>query len=136
MKTNLRTLIQTAVCAIVALTLSAQADDKKPDPTGTWTWTQQGQNNQARTTTAKLKLDGEKLTGSVSGRQNETPITDAKINGDEISFTVTREFNNNKIVQKYTGKISGDTIKGKVDTDRGGQSQSRDWEAKRDTTKK
>ena len=32
---------------------------------------------------------------------------------------------------KYTGKVSGDTIKGKTERERDGQTQSRDWEAKR-----
>ena len=37
-----------------------------------------------------------------------------------------------KVVSKYTGKVDGDTIKGKVETKRGDQEgRSRDWEAKR-----
>ena len=53
--------------------------------------------------------------------------------GEEISFQVSREFNGNKIVQKYHGKISGDTIKGKIESPGrdGGEARSRDWEAKR-----
>ncbi len=135
MKTKLRSFLHVTVCALVALTLSAQADDKKPDPTGTWTWTQQGQNNQSRTVTAKLKLEGEKLTGTVSGRQSDTAIENGKIDKDEISFTVTREFNNMKLVSKYTAKISGDTLKGKISSERNGQTQSRDWDAKREAAK-
>jgi len=138
MQTNLRTFIQTAVCALVALTLPAQAQDKdkKADPTGTWTWSTTGQDGTARTSTAKLKLEGDKLTGTVSGRQNDTAIENGKVAGDEISFSVTREFNNNKITQKYAGKISGDSIKGKISFEREGQAQSRDWEAKREAAKK
>ena len=136
MKTNLRTLLQIAACALVALALTASAQDKKPDPTGTWTWSTTGQDGTARTTTAKLKLEGEKLTGTVTGRQSDTAIENGKIAGDEISFAVTREFNNNKITQKYVGKISGDSIKGKISFDREGQAQSRDWEAKRTVEKK
>ena len=117
-------------CLLFALT--AQAADKKNDPTGSWTWSTPGRDGNARDVTAKLKLDGDKLTGSISGRQNDSPIEDAKINGDEISFKVTREFNGNKIVQKFSGKISGDTIKGKIESEgRDGQTRSRDWEAKR-----
>src|SRR6266567_3038296 len=93
-------LIQTTVALVLALGVAAQAADKKPDPTGT-----------------------------VSGRQNDTPIEDAKLNGEDISFKVTREFNGNKIIQKFAGKISGDTIKGKIETDRNGENSSRDWEA-------
>ena len=53
------------------------------------------------------------------------------LKGDEISFSVTREVNNNKFTSKYNGKISGDSIKGKIGTERNGQALSRDWEAKR-----
>jgi len=54
-----------------------------------------------------------------------------KIKGDEISFTVTREFNGNKRTMKYNGKITADAIKGKTEFERNGEAQSRDWEAKR-----
>jgi len=45
---------------------------------------------------------------------------------------VTREFNGNKFVMTYTGKLSGDSIKGETKFERGGEEQSREWEAKRD----
>jgi hypothetical protein len=49
---------------------------------------------------------------------------------------VTREFNGNKVVMKYSGKVSGDTIKGKSESQRDGQPQTRDWVAKRDPAAK
>jgi hypothetical protein len=82
--------------------------------------------------TLNLKLEGDKLTGSMPGRNNtETPIADATYKDGELSFTVTREFNDQKFTTKYTGKISGDTIKGKIESERGGQKRTTDWEAKR-----
>jgi len=138
-------LFQAVTCAILALggAPQGQADDKKIDPAGTWTWSVPGRNGgQARQSTLKLKLEGEKLTGTLTapGRQGgqgrETAIEEAKLKGDEISFKVTREVNGNKIIAKYTGKISGSTIKGKIETERNGQTQSRDWEAKREADKK
>jgi hypothetical protein len=108
----------------------ARADDKL-DPTGTWKWSVTGNNGQTRETTLKLKLDGDKLTGAIVGRNNETKIDDAKYKDGEVSFSVTRERNGQKFTTKYKGKVSKDTIKGKIDTERNGQTQSRDWEAKR-----
>ena len=58
-------------------------------------------------------------------------ITDGKIAGDMLTFTVTRETPNGKFTTKYNGKVEGDTIKGKIAMDRGGQTTERDWEAKR-----
>jgi len=139
-------LITAAACALLALTAvtQAQAQDKKADPTGTWTWSMQGrQGGTPRVSTLKLKADGEKLTGTLStpaGRQGgearETAIKDGKVKGDEISFSVTREFNGNTMTSKYNGKVSGDAIKGKMEFERNGETQSRDWEAKRVTEKK
>jgi hypothetical protein len=53
------------------------------------------------------------------------------LKGDEITFSTTREVNGNKMTSKYSGKISGDTIKGKMEFERNGEPVSRDWEAKR-----
>ena len=135
MERNLKSIVHWAVCLIFALSVLARAEDKKADPTGTWKWSFTGQNGQTRETTLKLKLDGDKLTGTISGRGGETAIAEAKVKGDEISFQVTREFQGNKMTQKYNGKLSGDTIKGKMEFERDGQAQSRDWEAKRETEK-
>ena len=136
MQRTLTSITQLAVCLLLTLNIAARAaDDKKADPTGTWKWSITGQNGQTRETTLKLKLDGDKLTGAISGRGSETPIADAKIKGEEISFQVTREFNGNKVTSKYSGKVSGDSIKGKMEFERNGQSQSRDWEAKREAAK-
>jgi hypothetical protein len=144
MKLNLLTPLRTtAICAFLALgaLLPAHAEDKKADPAGTWTWTTPGRDGaEGRKTTLKLKVEGEKVMGTVSmagrdGQARETEITNGKIKGDEVSFDVTRENNNNKITTKYMGKVSGDMIKGKAETERDGQKRSRDWEAKREVKK-
>ena len=137
MQRILPTLIRTSACLVFALGIAANAaDEKKVDPTGNWTWNVPGRDGTPRPTTAKLKLEGDKLTGTVSGRQGtDTAIEEAKLKGDEISFQVTREFGGTKFVSKYTGKVSGDTIKGKIATERDGQTTSADWEAKREVAK-
>jgi hypothetical protein len=144
-KNTVKSLVQLGLCAIFALGFlgAAQAQDKKADASGNWTWTRPGRNGGADVKmTLKLKVDGDKVTGKITspGRQGgdpvETDIKDGKIKGDEISFTVTREFNGNTMTQKYNGKVTADAIKGKIESERNGQPQSRDWEAKRETDKK
>jgi len=138
----LASLTQIVTCAILALGAVVRAQDKKADPTGTWTWTTPGRNGGPdRKSTLKLKVEGDKLTGTLAapgrgGQSNDSAIADGKLKGDEFSFTVIREFGGNKITVKYNGKISGDSIKGKIETERNGQTNSRDWEAKRETEKK
>ena len=125
----MRRLIVAAVAVfLVGLVSSAQAAE---NPTGTWKW-ETNFGGKARENTLKLKLDGDKLTGSMLGRDNqESPIENATFKDDKVSFTYTREFNGQKFTMKYNGTVKGDTITGKSDFERDGQSQSRDWEAKR-----
>ncbi len=139
----LASLLTAVTCAVLAFTAVAQAQEKKADPNGTWTWSQPGRDGGSpRVSTLKLKVEGNNLTGTLTtpGRQGAEPratnIEKGTVKGDEISFTVTREFNGNKFTQKYNGKVSGDSIKGKVEFDRNGETQSRDWEAKRAAEKK
>jgi hypothetical protein len=113
--------------------LAQAADDKaKPDPTGTWKWSTTF-NDQKRETTLKLKLEGDKLSGVVLGRDNaETKIDDAAFKDGTVSFAVTRERNGQKFTTKYKGKLDADTIKGTAESERDGQTRSREWEAKRE----
>jgi len=134
-----KTLIQLALGAVLALGFigSTQAQDKKADANGTWTWTTPGRNGGPdRKMSLKLKAEGDKVTGKLSapargGEVRETEIKDGQIKGDEVSFKIVRQVNGNEMTTKYHGKISGDTLKGKVEFERNGESQSRDWEAKR-----
>jgi hypothetical protein len=120
------------VVAFVVLPGLVRAEDE-PNPTGTWKWSATW-GGQTRELTLKLKLEGDKLTGCRVGRDGkETPIADATYKDGEFSFTYTREREGRKMTSKYTGKVSGDTIKGKIEFTREGQTRSRDWEAKRAT---
>jgi hypothetical protein len=117
---------------VLGLVSQVRAEDKKADPTGTWKWSVTF-NDQTREMTLKLKLDGDKLTGTMPGRNNtETAIENGTFKDGQVSFSVTRERNDQKFTTKYTGKLEGDTIKGKSESERNGTAQSRDWEAKRE----
>jgi hypothetical protein len=118
-----------AAVGVVSLVLVDAAT--AADPTGTWKWSVTF-NDQTREQTLKLKLEGDKLTGALVGRNNqETAIGDATFKDDTVSFTVTRERDGNKFVTKYTGKVEGDKITGKTETERDGQKRERDWVATR-----
>jgi hypothetical protein len=109
-----------------------KADTKKGDPTGTWKWETEF-NGQKRTSTLTLKLDGDKLTGEMPGRQGAaTKIEEGTFKDGEISFTVTRTMGDNKFVTKYTGKVDGDTLKMTAESERNGEKTKREIEAKRE----
>ena len=117
----------TALLVLIGLVNVVRADDA----TGTWKWTSMFGNNSIEST-LKLKQEGDKLTGVYVGRNNtESPIEEGTIKDNMVNFKIVREFNGNKFTMKYSGTLSGDTIKGKTEFERDGQAQSRDWEAKR-----
>jgi hypothetical protein len=124
-----RLVAAVVVVALVALAVPVLGAE---NPTGTWKWTTTF-GGQSRDSTLKLKMEGDKLSGVYVGGQSntETPIEEATIKDDIISFKVTRERNGQKSTTKYSGKLAGDTITGKSERDRDGQAQSSDWVAKR-----
>lgn len=109
------------------------------DPTGTWKWTQPGrQGGPGFEQTLKLELKAGQLTGTLLGAQTpmgqvpDVAIGDASFKDDAVAFTVTREFNGNKITTKYAGKLAGDTITGSTERPgRDGNVMKRDWTATR-----
>jgi len=118
-------------CAVIAALVLIAGVLRADDATGTWKWTSTFNNNTVESS-AKLKQEGDKLTGVYIGRNNtESPIEEGTVKDKVVSFKVVREFNGNKFTIKYSGTLSGDTIKGKTSFDRDGQAQDRDWEAKR-----
>lgn len=135
MQKTIKSILQLTACLALTLALNANAEDKKIDLSGTWKSSFTNQDGQVRESTFKLKAEGEKLTGTASGRNSDIAIDEGTIKGDEITFKVTREFNGNKMVIKYTGKVSGDTITGKSESERDGEKRSRDWVAKREAVK-
>jgi|SRR5208282_3326984 len=144
--------IQPSICLTTALLILAitgptvRAGEPAVNPTGTWKVTVVTTNTQARPAaqTLKLKLDGGTLTGTFSynssptvngkARVSELPITEAKLQGDEISFNFSHPpaaGNGPNANYSYQGKISGDTIKGTFTTEWTGQTRTRGWEAER-----
>ena len=111
------------------------------DVTGKWTFEAPGRGgNPGRPTTITLKQDGAKLTGSVPGMGRggadvpPSEITDGKVDGNKVSFSVTREFNGNKMVTKYEGTVAGDEMKLKITRDTQNGPQTNEVTAKRSTT--
>ncbi len=59
-----------------------------------------------------FKVDGGKVTGNTSNQMmGETPISEGKIEGDDLTFVVNASFNGNAFKLSYKGKVSGNEIK-------------------------
>jgi len=99
---KMRMVVMGVLCAVMAFAA---------DVTGKWTaetTTQRG----TQTSTFDLKADGSKLTGTVTGgRGGPVEIADGKVNGDKISFKVTRTMQDRTFVTMYEGTVAGDEIK-------------------------
>jgi len=59
------------------------------------------------------------MTGTYSFRNNETPISDLKVEGDQISFKVTRTFNDQERTMEFKAKLDGKTLNGELVTQMG-----------------
>jgi len=131
--------------AIFAITFVVRA----ADITGKWTAQVAGRNGNNQEMTFQLKADGSNLTGTVAGgggggrrgggggggaAAGPRQITDGKIDGNNVSFTVKTEFNGQTRETKYTGTIDGDTLKLKETRQGRNGEQTRDIAAKRSTT--
>jgi hypothetical protein len=77
------------------------------DVSGKWRAEFTSPDGTPRVNTFTFQVDGDKLTGTVAGVQDETPIKDGKVTGDTISFTADRPFG----TFTYKGKVGVDEIK-------------------------
>jgi hypothetical protein len=118
-----------AVFAACFLAAAAYAGD----PTGIWQWTNKGHGDHVMKAALKLELKDGQLTGSLSSHRSETAIADASFKDDVVAFTVTREFHDQTVTIKYSGKLDGDTITGTIESPGrdGGAPMTHDWTATR-----
>jgi len=115
--------------SVIFLLLLAAVAVFAADVSGKWVAQMPGRGGETREATFTFKVDGDQLTGSVSGRRGDMPISDGKIDGDDISFTQVMEFNGNQMKMLYKGKVSGDEIK--FTRQREGAERSVEFTAKR-----
>jgi len=94
-----------AVLAVFALTALAA------DVSGKWVAQVPGRGGQTREVTFTFKVDGDKLTGTMSTPMGEREISEGKVSGDEISFSMVMSFGGNEVRMLYKGKVEGDQIK-------------------------
>ena len=141
--------LTTATLAFVGLVWSSHlgtaTETSAIDPTGTWKIARINPDTKSKAgseQTLKLKVENGKLTGSITGRSStngkvrsfEWAIKETKLQGNDVSFTVTHapvigEGPDSTTV--YEGKITGDIMKRKLEMEFNGQTFKRDWEANR-----
>jgi hypothetical protein len=107
--------------------LAGAAD--KVDPIGTWKCEYEI-NGQQLTATLTIKMDGDKLTGTMSWPdQKGEKLKDAKLKESTLTFSAVRKFMGNEYPLDFTLTIEGDKFKGKSAAQSG---QEFDIEGKRE----
>jgi hypothetical protein len=117
--------------AAFALSLAFAGAVMAADISGKWTAQVPGRGGEPQETTFNFKVQGTTLTGTMSTQRGEAQISDGKVEGDKVSFTVVRNFGGNEVKLLYKGSISGNEIKF---TREGGQGPAREFTAKRAVT--
>jgi osmotically-inducible protein OsmY len=91
------------------------------DISGTWKGTAETPNGTVERTFV-FKVDGSKLTGETESNMfGKSTIEDGKIDGDNISFTITVKVQGNEGKVNYKGTVDGDQIKFKAEIPAYGQ---------------
>ena len=97
------------------------------DISGNWKATAEGPNGTMERTFT-FRQDGSKVTGkTVSSFVGESAITDGKVEGNTVTFTIDVKFQDQEMKLNYKGQISGDTIKFTVDAN----GNTIEWNAKK-----
>ncbi len=119
-----RVLISMAALLVLLATAVYAADI-----TGKWVAQVPGRDGGTREQVFNLKADGATLTGTIGGPQGDTPITEGKVDGNNISFAVVREMGGNTVKMLYKGVVAGNEIK--FTTQREGSDRTREFTAKK-----
>ena len=119
--------MKTILIAGILLTISLCA--QAADLAGKWSGDVPGRGGATAPATFTIKVDGEKLTGSMTGAQGELPLQEGKVSGNQLSFSTTIDAGGNSIKILYKGTLSGDQLK--MSREREGSGQALEFTLKR-----
>ena len=134
MKSQLTSAVSVCVfAAALALNLTAAEEAKKKSPLeGIWKWDFTMPDGGKVSPRVKFRIKEDELTGTSRFRPgSEAPLTNIALKGSQVSFDVVREYEGETVATHYSGKLSGDIIKGKVTSKSNGEEQSYEWLATR-----
>ena len=125
-------VVATVVAACVGAVGPARADDKG-DLTGTWEWIVH-RGGKAGVAAVKLKREGDRITGVMHGRSGkDMKVENGTFKDGQVSFEVPAvNPDGSKMVHRYNGKLTGDTITGTAEIEIFGRTKtSGKWLAQR-----
>jgi len=100
------------------------------DAAGTWHWTLTTSTG-IRDYVLRLDQQFQEISGRVNIKGQEIPIHNARLIGDQLSFTFRDKTDKQNAVMRLNGRISNDTIQGNVEVQAGPLKGSHSWTARR-----
>ncbi len=126
MFTRLQDMLRLMLGIMCILVAAAYAGPFGIDVTGTWDVSVTSQEGTAHPTIA-LRQNGEKITGTYSGKMGDSPL-EGSLKGSDIRLTFTLKFQDVSYTVTYTGTVTENAMQG---TARFGNAGTGDWSAKR-----
>lgn len=119
------TCIAIAVFALVPFNARLAAQTAV-DPSGTWqreyVW-----NDVSVEEVIRLHLEGAKVAGTLLRNDESHEIKDGTLKGDDLSFSISSDYQGTAWTARYTGIVSGNEINGTVVVEAGDQSWDFEW---------
>lgn len=99
-----------AVVLVLQWAAGAGSLGARADVAGAWNMTYTTREGVKMASTLTLKMEGEKLTGTISSPRGTIALDEVSVTGDEIAFAIIRVGFGDKIRIDYTGTVKGDTM--------------------------
>jgi len=100
------------------------------DVAGQWRWSVPTKTGE-REYLLRLSQKYQEIDGFVRSKERETPVSDARLSGDKISFTVKGEVDGRAVVMRFSGRVNKYTIEGTAEIEGGPASGQHSWIARR-----
>jgi hypothetical protein len=75
---------------------------------GKWVGDVNTPDGQSISLTLNFKVDGDKVTGTITGPTGDVEITEGKLDGETLTFVLSVDAGGQQLVFKCTGKLDGD----------------------------
>jgi hypothetical protein len=97
------------VLTIAFLAMAVVPAASAADVAGTWKASVETPNGTFESTFV-FKVEGTKLSGTVTGPMGEAPISDGKVEEDAVSFSIVRSRDGQEFKLTYKGKVKGNEM--------------------------
>jgi|GEM_PF-1006432 len=122
------------LCLVVVASATQNSQAAEEDVSGMWKVAMSFQGRQGRVLVLQLEQEGDRLSGSVMrSEDSRSPIENGLFRERKISFDLAYKRSGRRMTTNYTGQIEGDSIRGKAEYTRRGETRVIDWVGTRTT---